>query len=143
MVDGIPASVADATRVLGTVCVPCVDGKMARAPHHRSTTTATKCEVVHTDVDALPTESLGDSVYFMTLMEHSSGFITATSIKTEEMVPEVIKALISQLETLTSLKVKLVSHNGATEYLSNDRAAWYDRKGTMYEKTAQYSSQKN
>jgi len=123
MVDGIPASVADAKRGLGMVCVPCVDGKMARAPHHRSTTTATKCEVVHTDVNGLLTESLGGSVYFMTLMEHSTGIITARSIKTEEMVPEVVKALMSQLETLTRLKVKLVSHDGATEYLSHDLAA--------------------
>jgi len=27
MVDGMPASVADAKRILGTVCVPCVDGR--------------------------------------------------------------------------------------------------------------------
>jgi len=44
MVDGTPSTVADSKRVPGTVCVPCVDGKMARAPHHRSTTTTTKCE---------------------------------------------------------------------------------------------------
>jgi len=51
MVDGIPSTVADSKRVPGTVCVPCVDGNMARSPHHRSTTTSTKCELVHTDVD--------------------------------------------------------------------------------------------
>jgi len=62
MVDGIPASVADAKRILGTVCVPCVDDKMARSPHHRSTSTSTKCELVHTDVDGPMTESLGGSV---------------------------------------------------------------------------------
>jgi len=59
MVDGIPGSVADAKRILGTVCVPCVDGKMARSPHHRSTKTSTKCLLVHTDVDGPLTKSLG------------------------------------------------------------------------------------
>jgi len=38
MVDGMPSSVADAERVVGTVCVPCVDGKMVQSPHPRSST---------------------------------------------------------------------------------------------------------
>jgi len=111
MVDGIPAPVADAKLILGTVCVPCVDGKMARSPHHRSTTTSTKCELVHTDVDGPLTESLGGSVYFMMLMEDSTGFITATLIKTKEMVPDVIKARITQLKTHTGLRLKRVRHD--------------------------------
>ena len=47
MVDGMPSSVANAERVDGTVCVPCVDGKMLQAPHPRSSTKTTKCELVH------------------------------------------------------------------------------------------------
>jgi len=141
MVDGIPASVADAKRNLGTVCVPCVKGKMARAPHHRSTTTATKCKLVHTDVDAPLTESLGGSVCFMTLMEDSTGFITATPIKTKGMVPDVIKARITHLETLIGITVKRVRHDGAKEYVSHDLKAWYDIKGITSEKTSPNSSQ--
>jgi len=74
MVDGVPASVADAKRILGTVCVPFVDGKVARSPHHRSTTTSTKCELVHTDIDGPLTESLGGLVYFMTRPYHRYRF---------------------------------------------------------------------
>jgi len=48
MVDGMPSSVADAKRVIGTVCVPCVDGKMVQSPSPRSWTATTKCELVHT-----------------------------------------------------------------------------------------------
>jgi len=43
MVDGMPSSVADAELVVGTVCVPCVDGKMVQAPHPRSSTKTTQC----------------------------------------------------------------------------------------------------
>jgi len=43
MVDGMPSSVADAKRVSGTVCVPCVDGKMVQSPSPRSSTATTKC----------------------------------------------------------------------------------------------------
>jgi len=50
MVDGIPPSVADAVCAVGTVCVPCVDVEMVRAPHPRSSTNTTKCELVHTDM---------------------------------------------------------------------------------------------
>jgi len=140
MVDGIPASVAEAKRVLGTICVQCVDGKMARAQHHRSTTTTTKCKLVHTDVVRPLTEALGGSVYFTTLMEDSTGLITATPIKTKGMVPDVIKARIAQLETLTGLKVKRVRHDGAKEYVSHDLKEWYDNKGITSEKTTPYSS---
>lgn len=36
MVDRLPSLVADAARVVGTVRVPRVDGKMLQAPHPRS-----------------------------------------------------------------------------------------------------------
>jgi len=65
----------------------------------------------------------------MTLMEDSTGFITATPIKTKGKVPDVIKAQITQLETLTGLKVKRVRHDGAKEYVSHDLRAWYNNKG--------------
>jgi len=83
MVDAIPASVTDAERILGTICVPCVDGQMGRSPHHRSITTSTECALVHTDVDGPFTGSLGGSVYFMTMMEDSTGLITVTPIKSK------------------------------------------------------------
>jgi len=116
---------------------------MARAPHHRSTTTTTKRELVHTDVDGPLTASLGGSVYFVTLMEDSTGFITATPIKSKVMVPDVLKARIKQLETLTGLKVKRVRHDGAKEDVSRDLQAWYEDKGITSEKTAPYSSRHN
>jgi len=125
MVNGIPSTVADAKRVPGTVCVPCFDAKIARSPYHRLTTTTTKYELVHTDVDGPWTASLGGSVYFVTLMEASTGFITATPIKSKGMVPDVLKARIKQLETLTGLKMKRVRHDGTKEYVSHDLQAWY------------------
>jgi len=86
MVDGMPASVADAKRVIATVCVPCVDGKMLHAPSPRSSTATTKCELVHTDIGGPLTESVGGSMYFMTALEDSTGFITATPIKMKGML---------------------------------------------------------
>ena len=97
MVDGMPSSVADAKRVIGTVCVPCVDGKMVQSPSPRSSTATTKCELVHTDSGGPLTESLGGSLYFMTALEDSTGFITATPIKTKGMAPEVLRRASSSL----------------------------------------------
>ena len=97
MVDGMPSSVAEAERVVGTVRVPCVDGKMAQAPHPRSSTKTTKCELVHTDVGGPLTESLGGSIYFITALEDSTGFITATPIKSKGMASQVLKTRIKQL----------------------------------------------
>jgi len=61
MVDGMPSSVADAKRVIGTVCVPCVDGKMVQSPIPCSSTATIKCEHVHTDIGGPLIESLGGS----------------------------------------------------------------------------------
>jgi len=74
MVDDMPSSVADAKRVIGTVCVPCVDGKMVQSPSPRSSTATTKCELVHTECGGPLTESLGGSLYFLTALEDSTGF---------------------------------------------------------------------
>jgi len=140
---GMPSSVADAERVFGTVCVPCVDGKIVQAPHPRSFTKTTKCELVHTDVGGPLTESLGGSIYFITELDDSTGFITATPIKTNGMASQVLKTRIKQLETLTGVHVKRVRHDGAKEYLTNDVKAWYENKGITSEMTAPYKAQKN
>jgi len=76
-------------------------------------------------------------------MENSTGFITATPIKSKGMVPDVLRARIKLLETLTGFKVKRVRHDGAKEYVSRDLQSWYEDKGFTSEKTAPYSSQQN
>jgi len=143
MVDGMPSSVADAERVVGTVCVPCVDGKMVQAPHPRSSTQTTKFELVHTDVGGPLTESLGGSIYFITALEDSAGFITATPIKTKGMASKVLKTRIKQLETLIGVHVKRVRHDGSKEYLTNDLKAWYEDYGITSNMTAPYKAQQN
>jgi len=74
----------------------------------------------------------------MTLLEDSTGLITAMRNKTKGMVPDVIKARNSKLETLTGLSVKWLHHDGAKEYVSHDHMALYDDKGIKLEKTAPY-----
>jgi len=143
MVEGIPSTVADAKRIDCKFCVPCVDGRMVQAPHPRSSTKTIKCELVHIDIGGLVTESLGGSFYFMTVLEDSTGFITATPIKTKSMVPVVLKTRIKQLETLTDVKVKRACHDGAMEYVTNDLRARYEDKGITSEMTAPYKSQQN
>jgi len=143
MVDGMPSSVADTERVAGTVSVPCVDRKMVQAPHPRSSTKTAKCELVHTDVGGPLTESLGGSIYFITALEDSTGFITETPIKTKEMTSKVLETRIKQLETLTGVHVKRVRHDGTKEYLTNDLKAWYEDEGITSAMTAPYKAQQN
>ena len=99
--------------------------------------------LVHTDIGGPLTESLGGSLYFLTALEDSTGFITATPIKTKGMAPEVLKTRIKQLETLTGVKLKRVRHDGAKEYVTNDPKAWYEDEGITSEITAPYESQQN
>jgi len=143
MVDAMPSSVADAELVVGPVCVPCVDVEMVRAPHPRSSSKTTKSELVHTDAGGPFTESLGGSIYFLTALKDSTGLITATPIKTTGMTSQVPKTRIKQPETLTSVHVERVRHDGAKEYLTNDLKAWYEDKGITYEMKAPYKAQQN
>ena len=143
MVDGMPSSVAVAKRVIVTGCVPCVDGNMVMSPSLRSSTATTKCELVHTDIDGPLTESLSGSIDFMEALEDSTGFITATLIKTEGMAPDELNTRIKQLEILTGTKVKRVYHVGAKEYVSKDLKAWYEAKGIVSKMTAPYKAQQN
>jgi len=140
MVDGMPSSVADAERVVGTVCVPCVDGKMAQSPSPCSSTATTKCELVHTDIGGPLNEPLGGSIYFMTSLEHFTGFCTATPIQTKVMAPDVLMTRIKKLETRTGTNVKRVSHDGAKEYVTMDLKAWYEDQGITSKMTAPYKS---
>ena len=143
MVDVMLSSVANAERVIGTVCVPCVDGKMVESPSFRSSTATTKCKLVHTDIDGPLTESLGGSISFMTALEDSTGFLAATPIKTKGMVPGVLKTRFKQLETLRGTKVRRVRHDDAKEYVTSDLKAWYEDKGITWVIAAPYKSQQN
>jgi len=143
MVDGMPPSVADAKSVIGTVCVPFVDGKMARSPSPRSSTATTKCDLVHTDINGPLTESLGGSLYFMTALEGSTGLITAAPMQKKGMAPKVFQTRIKQLKTLMGVKVKRVRHDVAKKYVTNDLKTWYEDKGITFEMTAPYKSQQN
>jgi len=116
---------------------------MVQAPSSRSSTATTMCELVYTDIGGPLTESLGGSIYFMTALEDSTGFITAPPFKTKGVAPHFIKTRIKQLATLTGVKVKRVRHDGAKENVTNDLKAWYEDKGITSEMTAPYKSQQN
>lgn len=47
--DKMPSSVADAERVVGTACVPCVDGNMAQTPHPPFAAKTTEWKLAHKD----------------------------------------------------------------------------------------------
>jgi len=76
--------------------------------------------MVHTDICGPLTESLGGSIFFMTVLEDSSRFITATPIKKTGMELKVLKTRIKQLETLTGVTFKRVGHQGAKKSVIND-----------------------
>jgi len=143
MIDGMPLSVADAERVIGTMCVPCVDGEMIQSPSPRSSTATNKCDLVHNDIGGPFTESWGRFIYLMRELEDSTGFIMATPIKTRGMAAHVLKTRSKHLETLKGVKVKRCCHEGAKEYFSNDLKAWYEDKGITSEMTAPYKCQQN
>jgi len=72
----------------------------------------------------------------MTELQDSTGFFTATPIKTKGMPPQVLKMRIKQVETLTGVKFKRVRHDGAKKYVTNVLKAWYEDKGITSEMKA-------
>jgi len=143
MVDRMACSMADAKRVIGAVCVPCVLGRMVQAPSPCLETATRKCELVHIGIGGPRTESLGGSIYVMRALEDSTEFITATSVKTKGMAPDVLTTRIKQLERQTGVIVKRVRRESTKKYVTTDLKAWYGDKGSTWEITAPYKSQQN
>lgn len=116
MVKGIDAKDVKVDYEAGSICRPCVEGKVTRAPFPPYDSAAGVMEVIHSDVsDPFPL-SVGGSRYFVTLYEKKSGVIMATPIARKSDVGMALRTNVPILEHMSSKKCQRIRTDGAKEY---------------------------
>lgn len=146
MTTGIPQVVETATPVIGTVCPPCAEGRLTRAPFpstNMDTNATEPLELVHTDLGGpLPT-SLGGCRFYVSIVDTATRLKVALPIRGKEDAAATLQAQFLRLETLAKKKVRRVRHDGGGEYLSSGLLDFYKRRGIIAETTAPYTPQQN
>lgn len=143
MVTGMPREIADAGRVLGSVCAPCAGGKLARAPFPRSTARTSVMDLLHTDICGPLETSLGGARYFTTLLDDASGLTVAIPIKTKGKAAGVLIPAVRKLERLSGRRARRVRHDYGGEYRSRELDDFYKAEGISAEYSAPYTPQQN
>ena len=143
IVRGMPPSEVVPERVAGAICHPCAQGKLTRAPHTASATTAPRMSLIHSDTSGPFTPSLGGALHFVTLLDDKTKLLLAIPIAAKSHVGAVLRAKIPMLERLCGDKAKRIRFDGAKEYVTKEMLDWYASAGIDYEVTPPYSSQSN
>ena len=143
IVKGLPPSEVVPERVAGAICPPCAQGKLARAPHPASTTTAPRMTLIHSDTCGPFSLSLGGALHFVTLLEDKTKLLLAVPIAAKSHTGAVLREKIPMLERLCGDKAKRIRFDGAKDYVTKEMIAWYAAAGIDYEVTPPYSSQSN
>jgi len=141
IVRGLPPSEVVPERVAGAICHPCAQGKLTRAPHTASATTAPRMTLIHSDTSGPFTPSLGGALHFVTLLDDKTKLLLAIPIAAKSHVGAVLRAKIPMLERLCGDKAKRIRFDGAKEYVTKEMLDWYASAGIDYEVTPPYSSQ--
>lgn len=108
---------ADVEGNIGSLCRPCVYGRMQATPYAQRTTTTSKVELLHIEIVGPLPASPGKAFHFVSILEDSMEPPVAAPLKRIDDAAETVKAWILQLSTQTGLKVQRACRNEAGEYV--------------------------
>lgn len=143
MVNGMPTQEVEPERVAGTICRPCVEGKMVRSPFPESSTKTSLMQLLHVDITGPFPPSLGGSRYLLMMYEDSACLTMGVPIQTKSGAGAALMAKIPELERRSGKKLQSIRFDGAKEFLTGKLRAWFQEKGIDYQKTLPYSPQSN
>jgi transposase InsO family protein len=125
-------------------CDICMKGKHARAPFPTSdSSTFHPLELVHADViGKMPCESLGGSLYVLTVLDDFSGLSAVACLRHKSAVGEAFKDILATWARQSGRLVKKVRTDGGSEFLA-DFAACLRGKGIIHERSVRYTPQQN
>lgn len=146
MTTGMPLAVAIAKPAAGTVCPPCAEGRLTRAPFSRAGPKAVAMdplELVHTDVCGPLPYSIGGCRYFVSLVDTATRLKVAIPVRTKADAATAVERQLMRLETLCKGTIRRVRHDGGGEYLTSTLRDFYTRRGVTPETTAPYTPQQS
>ncbi|MCO5572839.1 hypothetical protein L7F22_026598 [Adiantum nelumboides] len=128
------------------VCEGCVLGKMHRFAFSQdgSVRATRKLQLVHSDVcGPMRTPSVGNSLYFVTLIDDFSRFCWVYPLKAKSDVFAVFQHYVSMVENETGCKVQTLCTDRGGEYMSGAFKDFLGKKGIKHQCTMPYTPQQN
>jgi hypothetical protein len=127
-------------------CEPCLSGKQTRTTILKET--ASRADKVlgriFSDVcGKLPTRSHDGFEYFVTFIDDKSRKVSVQGLKHKSDVARHLQDFVSQSETETGYRVKILRSDGGGEYAGNALVQWLDDKGIKRELTTPDTPQHN
>ncbi|KAI0563526.1 retrovirus-related Pol polyprotein [Gracilaria domingensis] len=101
-------------------------------------------DLAHSDVVGLiRAQSVGGARYYVTLYQDKSCYSMVKFLRRRSEVPNAVRKMISELETLLEKRLKGIRFDNANEYLSGDLQNWLRERDTTTEPVAPYSPESN
>ena len=129
---------------LNKTCHPCIEGKMRNVTFAKSLSKANKpFELVHSDVCAMDTESIGGNRYFVTFIDDFTSFCYCFPIKRKSQVPDLFIDFVTAVQTQYDRRVKILRSDRGGEYVNETLATFLQQKGIIHQTTAPMTPQQN
>ena len=129
---------------LNKTCHPCFEGKMSNVTFAKSLSKANKpFELVHSDVCAMDTESIGGNRYFVTFIDDFTSFCYCFPIKRKSQVPDLFIDFVTAVQTQYDRQVKILRSDRGGEYVNETLATFLQQKGIIHQTTAPMTPQQN
>jgi transposase InsO family protein len=145
MVAGLDVSVSDLQAAKASVCEPCALGKAKRLPFPEGgpRRDAPAALVVMDLCGPISIPTNDGSKYVATFTDDYSGLSVVRLLKTKDAVVDVVKDVLTQLETQSKHKLRAIRTDRGLEYLNQRLDRWLADKGVVHETTAPYTPEQN
>ena len=127
-------------------CEPCVLGKHAKKPFKSSESPdpTEPLELLHMDLcGPLETPSREGHIWIATLLDDYSKMSVVTLLKKKRHVAKAMKEVITQLETRTGKKVKILQTDRGSEYVNAEMKDFCKKKGIVHRLSVAYTPEQN
>ena len=132
------------TNQLNKTCHPCIEGKMRNVTFAKSLFKANKpFKLVHSDVCAMDSESIGGNRYFVTFIDDFTSFCYCFPIKRKSQVPDLFIDFVTAVQTQYDRRVKILRSDRGGEYVNETLATFLQQKGIIHQTTAPMTPQQN
>ena len=142
MVHGMKVE-AEAFKDFKDPCEACVLSKQTRDPFPASKSAPVK-GLLHVDLcGPITPASLGQSKYFLGVLEDHSKYSFVIMLKTKDQASAALHDLILMLQTQHGITVKIVRSDRGGEFCNGELAAFFASRGIVHQTTAPYSPESN
>ena len=126
-------------------CEDCIFGKHSRGPFKATESKSSgPLELLHSDVcGPFQSKSLGLGLYFLTIIDDYSSFVSVSILKDKKQVGEEVQKCIESFEVFHDKKVKAIRTDNGKEYVNHGLKNYFVKKGIDHQTTIPYSPQQN